>query len=82
MARSEVFLETKVWVSNYGYDETLHAFEESSRKLGDNQIDRDRRGGPEPDAIVGGVRLRETASASWPRQLASTRRLTVHQRGN
>ena len=24
--RDEVFVETKVWVSDYGYDETLHAF--------------------------------------------------------
>jgi diketogulonate reductase-like aldo/keto reductase len=22
--RSEVFLETKIWISDYGYDETLH----------------------------------------------------------
>jgi diketogulonate reductase-like aldo/keto reductase len=37
--RSEVFLETKIWVSDYGYDETLHAFEKSARKLGVEQID-------------------------------------------
>ena len=23
--RSEVFLETKIWISDYGYDQTLHA---------------------------------------------------------
>ena len=39
VARSEVFLETKVWISDYGYDETLHAFEKSARKLGVDQID-------------------------------------------
>jgi 2,5-diketo-D-gluconate reductase A len=39
VARSEVFLETKVWISDYGYDETLHAFEKSSRKLGVDQLD-------------------------------------------
>jgi diketogulonate reductase-like aldo/keto reductase len=39
VARSEVFLETKVWISDYGYDETLHAFEKSARKLGVEQID-------------------------------------------
>ena len=39
LARSEVFLETKVWISDYGYDETLHAFEKSARKLGVEQID-------------------------------------------
>ena len=37
--RSEVFLETKVWVSDYGYDETLHAFEKSTRKLGFDELD-------------------------------------------
>jgi diketogulonate reductase-like aldo/keto reductase len=39
LARSEVFLETKVWISDYGYDETLHAFEKSARKLGVEEID-------------------------------------------
>src|SRR3954468_16427025 len=34
---SEVFVETKSWISDYGYDETLHAFDKSAGKLG---IDR------------------------------------------
>ena len=37
--RSEVFLETKIWISDYGYDETLHGFEKSAGKLGIDQID-------------------------------------------
>jgi diketogulonate reductase-like aldo/keto reductase len=37
--RSDVFIETKVWISDYGYDETLHAFDKSVRKLGVDQID-------------------------------------------
>src|SRR4051794_7580812 len=37
--RSEVFLETKVWINDYGYDTTLHSFEKSARKLGVEQID-------------------------------------------
>ncbi len=37
--RSEVFLETKVWISDYGYEQTLHAFEKSAGKLGVDQID-------------------------------------------
>ena len=37
--RSDVVLETKVWVSDYGYDETLHAFEKATRKLGFEQLD-------------------------------------------
>jgi diketogulonate reductase-like aldo/keto reductase len=37
--RSDVFLETKIWINDYGYDETLHGFEKSARKLGVEQID-------------------------------------------
>jgi 2,5-diketo-D-gluconate reductase A len=37
--RAEVFIETKVWVSDYGYDETLHAFEKAALKLGVDQLD-------------------------------------------
>lgn len=37
--RSEVFLETKIWISDYGYSETLRGFEKSARKLGVEQID-------------------------------------------
>jgi diketogulonate reductase-like aldo/keto reductase len=37
--RSEVFIETKVWISDYGYDQTLHAFGKSAGKLGVDQID-------------------------------------------
>ena len=37
--RDEVFIETKVWISDYGYDATLHAFDKSARKLGVDQVD-------------------------------------------
>lgn len=37
--RSDVFIETKVWVSDYGYDETLHAWEKATGKLGVDQLD-------------------------------------------
>ena len=37
--REEVFLETKIWINDYGYDETLHGFEKSAAKLGVDQID-------------------------------------------
>ena len=36
---ADVFLETKIWISDYGYDETLHGFEKSARKLGVDRID-------------------------------------------
>ncbi len=34
-----MFVETKVWISDYGYDETLHAFDKSAAKLGVDVID-------------------------------------------
>ncbi|MFT4211951.1 MAG: aldo/keto reductase [Microbacterium sp.] len=37
--RGDVFLETKVWVSDYGYDKTLHAFEKATGKLGVDTLD-------------------------------------------
>jgi diketogulonate reductase-like aldo/keto reductase len=37
--RADVFLETKIWISDYGYEETLHGFEKSAGKLGVQQID-------------------------------------------
>jgi diketogulonate reductase-like aldo/keto reductase len=37
--RAEIFIETKVWISDYGYEETLHAFDKSAGKLGVDQID-------------------------------------------
>ncbi|ADP81469.1 aldo/keto reductase [Pseudofrankia inefficax] len=37
--RSEVFIETKVWISDFGYEQTLHAFDKSAAKLGVDVID-------------------------------------------
>ena len=37
--RGDVFVETKVWISDYGYDATRHAFDKSAGKLGLDQID-------------------------------------------
>lgn len=39
LQRGDVFIESKVWISDYGYDETLHAFDKSRRKLGVEVID-------------------------------------------
>ena len=39
LRRDQVFIETKVWISDYGYDATLHAFEKSARKLGVDKLD-------------------------------------------
>ncbi|WP_432182113.1 aldo/keto reductase [Streptomyces sp. NBC_00063] len=37
--RDDIFVETKIWISDYGYDETLHGFHKSAAKLGVDQID-------------------------------------------
>lgn len=39
LPRDEVFIETKVWISDFGYSETLHAYEKSAKKLGLERID-------------------------------------------
>ena len=39
IAREDLFVETKIWISDYGYDETLHAFDKSAGKLGVDVID-------------------------------------------
>jgi len=39
IARDEVFIETKVWISDYGHDATLHAFDKSAGKLGVDRLD-------------------------------------------
>src|ERR1700712_1700079 len=39
LARDDVFIETKIWISDYGYDTTLHAFDKSAGKLGVEQLD-------------------------------------------
>ncbi len=39
LKRDEVFIETKIWINDYGYDETLHGFEKSAGKLGVEELD-------------------------------------------
>ncbi|PWH06352.1 oxidoreductase [Brachybacterium endophyticum] len=39
LERGDVFVETKIWISDYGYDETLHAFEKATGKLGLDHLD-------------------------------------------
>ena len=39
LARSDVFIETKIWINDFGYDETLHGFEKGAGKLGVDQLD-------------------------------------------
>ena len=37
--RDDMFIETKVWISDYGYEATLHAFDKSAGKLGVDRLD-------------------------------------------
>ncbi|MCX5042678.1 aldo/keto reductase [Aldersonia sp. NBC_00410] len=37
--RSEIFIETKIWITDFGYDATLHAFDKAAGKLSVEQID-------------------------------------------
>lgn len=37
--RDDMFIETKVWISDYGYEATLHAFDKSAGKLGVERVD-------------------------------------------
>jgi diketogulonate reductase-like aldo/keto reductase len=39
IGRDDIFLETKVWISDYGYDAALHAFDKSTGKLGVDRLD-------------------------------------------
>ena len=37
--RADIFVETKIWISDYGYEQTRHGFDKSAGKLGVDQID-------------------------------------------
>lgn len=39
ISRDEMFIVTKVWISDYGYDAALHAFDKSVGKLGVDRLD-------------------------------------------
>lgn len=63
LTRRDVFIETKVWVSDYGYDETLHAFDKAVGKLGVEDLDLLILHQPAPsrfDATVAAYRALET----------------------
>jgi diketogulonate reductase-like aldo/keto reductase len=39
IARADVFVTTKLWIGDFGYDQTMYAFDRSMRKLGLDQLD-------------------------------------------
>lgn len=64
--REEIFVESKVWVSDYGYDKTLHAFEKATGKLGIDSLDLFILHQPAPgrfESVVEAYRALETLLA-------------------
>jgi len=64
--RSDVFIETKVWVSDYGYDQTLHAWDKAAGKLGVDYLDMLILHQPAPDRFdktIGAYKALETLLA-------------------
>jgi diketogulonate reductase-like aldo/keto reductase len=49
--REDIFVTTKVWMTDYGYDQTLHAFDRSLRKLGFDYLDLYLTHWPVPSAF-------------------------------
>ncbi len=39
ITRDELFIETKIWITDYGFDATLHAYDKAAAKLDLDQID-------------------------------------------
>jgi 2,5-diketo-D-gluconate reductase A len=39
LPRDDIFVETKVWINDYGFDTMLHAYDKATRKLGVDQLD-------------------------------------------
>nr|WP_321462984.1 aldo/keto reductase [uncultured Cohaesibacter sp.] len=39
IARDDIFIQTKLWISDYSYDGAMHGFERSMRKLGFDHVD-------------------------------------------
>ena len=66
LPRSDIFVQTKLWVTNYGYDDALHGFDVSMRKLGLDAVDLYLLHQPLPQAFddtVGAYRAAERLSA-------------------
>jgi diketogulonate reductase-like aldo/keto reductase len=66
VGREDIVIETKVWPSDYGYDQTRHAFEKSARKLGFDTLDLLILHQPAParfDATVAAYRALESLLA-------------------
>jgi diketogulonate reductase-like aldo/keto reductase len=64
VARGEVFITTKLWISDYGYDAALRGFDASLRRLGVDYVDLYLLHQPVPtdfESTVGAYKAAETA---------------------
>ena len=64
--REDIFIETKIWVSDYGLDTTLHAFEKATGKLGVETLDLLILHQPAPSRFDATVAAFRRSSSSWP----------------
>jgi len=67
LPRSELFVQTKLWVSDYGYDRALHGFDVSTRKLGLDTVDLYLLHQPLPQAPTTPLAPTRQPSACSPR---------------
>ena len=76
--REDVFVTTKLWNSEQGYDSTLRAFEASLERLGTGHVDLYLIHWPMPsrdlylDTWRAFERIKEEGGARWPRAIFST----------
>ncbi|WP_316862015.1 aldo/keto reductase [uncultured Cohaesibacter sp.] len=66
VARDDIFIQTKLWISDYSYDSAMHGFERSMKKLGFDQLDLYLLHQPSPaefDRTVGAYKAAEKLMA-------------------
>ncbi|WP_319566928.1 aldo/keto reductase [Cohaesibacter marisflavi] len=66
VARDDIFIQTKLWISDYSYDSAMHGFERSMKKLGFDQLDLYLLHQPAPaefDRTVGAYKAAEKLMA-------------------
>ncbi|HUZ70152.1 MAG TPA: aldo/keto reductase [Candidatus Saccharimonadales bacterium] len=79
-ARDDVFLETKVWISDYGHDATLHAYDKSAGTLGVDRLDLVLLHQPLPSRHRGRARWRTTPPGRPPTPTDGARRAAPRPR--
>jgi len=65
VAREDLFVTTKLWISDYGYDTALQAFETSAHKLGLDYVDLYLLHQPVPSSFDDTVAAYRPLRRSW-----------------